>query len=658
MKSLQFLVVSVLVAACFSLGALAPAHAASRELVLIDKSTKPRIIVSPTATASEKFATRELATYLQKISGQEIAVEETQAVPASPLLIVVGHHPANADLQPEKMGVEEAVVDMSAGQVRIAGGREGAQDRGTLFGVYEFLDSLGVRWYRPDPWGEHVPRLTEVKLPLGRRTVKPAFRYRWAINGYRYWKDDKPETSGWARQWAVRNRLGTMTGAAADQGSSYTLRIQHIYSLLLPPDQYFEKHPEYYALINGERRKDGQLCLGNPAVQQVVAQKLLEFSRQNPEYEILSLEPEDHDKWCQCELCTAMDDPNQKSIFKEATIEWDRTLGDVEASNRVAKFGVIVADKVRQENSKVKLLWLAYATHTEPPSLVKSLPDNVRVMPAAFSSAFTDPANSYSDYSRDLYDPASQSNRNFVRVLEGYGKMAPMLTYEYWSGIAWFGPMPLIRTMKDRMQAYRKLGLEGLYNETHPHWGPQGIDLYFFNRLAWNPDLDIDKELDLYCKNYYGPAYKPMLEYHHLLEDAAHAGIPHYSYGIGTHAIFTPAVIKQMGELVGEAKVLIGEQQPYKKRFEGVWAGYEYTRLVTPYHAELKKGNKLEAAKHWERANHFIKSYPDGDVFDNGVLLGSLQFFGNYNLNIPADIQTQAREAVAQEISEQHKFNK
>jgi hypothetical protein len=160
--------------------------------------------------------------------------------------------------------------------------------------------------------------------------------------------------------------------------------------------------------------------------------------------------------------------------------------------------------------------------------------------------------------------------------------------------------------------------------------------------------LDIDKELDLYCKNYYGPAYKPMLEYHQMLEDAAHAGIPHYSYGIRTHAIFTPQVVERMGELINEAKVLLGDKQPYAKRFEGDWAGYEYTRLVMPYFDELKKGNKLEAAKHWERANKFILSFKDGSVFDNGVLFGSLQFFGNYNLNIPVDIQKQAKDFVAE----------
>lgn len=634
-------------------------EAKAQQLLLVDKNRVPRIVVAPDGTASEKYAAQELATYLEKICGQKIGVEELQSTPSTAPLIVVGQHPANADLKPQTLGPEDSIIDVSSRGIRIVGGKlppikspdgtVSVQDRGTLYGVYEFLDSLGVRWYRPDPWGEHVPNMASIHVPIGRKLSTPAFKYRWSLNGYRFSADDKPETSAWAKVWAARNRQGTMTGTGANMGGYYTIRIQHVYSILFPPAQYFETHPEYYALIDGVRRKDGQLCLGNPEVQKLAAQKLLDFAKANPQYEILSLEPEDHDKWCQCDLCKAMDDPEQKSIYSDPTLDWENPMGHISMSNRVSAFGTNVANRVAQSNQEIKLLWLAYSTHSEPPSKVKSLPSNVRIMPAAFASAFSNPQDAYSDYSRDLHDPQSKPNKNFLRVLNGYGKMAPLLTYEYWSGIAWVGPMPLIATMQDRLKNYRDLKMEGLYNESHPHWGPQSIDMYFFTRLSWNPDLDVKKELDLYCRNYYGPAYKPMLEYHTLLEGAAHAGIPHYSYGIGTHAIFTPQVLSKMGELIAKADDLIGNKEPYRRRFSGVKAGYEYTRLVTPYFDELNKGNKLEAAKHWERANAFILTFKDGEVFDNGVLFGSLQFFGNYNLNIPADIQKQAKDIVAQE---------
>ncbi len=641
--------------------------AAPNEVVLVDGKTNPRIIISPSATNPEKFAARELATYLQKISGQEIVTEENHTVPTASSLIIVGQHPANADLQPEKLALEETIVDVRPGVVRLVGGKAGSitspdgklhlYEWNTLYAVYNLLDEIGVRWYRPDPWGEHVPKLDTVTLPTGRRQHKPIYKYRWGIQGYRNAADETPAQKELAKIWAIRNRLNVQMATPPDMkfpsehGGTHWLNITHMYDTLFPVTTYFEKHPEYYALIDGKRRRDGQLCVSNPEVQRLTAEKVIAFSKNAPQFKTHSLEPLDNDLWCQCEGCKALDDPNLKTVWTDITIEWERPMGDVSLSNRIAAFGKIVANKVAESGQPINVLWLAYLTHTETPSLVSDLPKNVIIQPATFSSAFSNPQDSYSDYSRDLFDPASKPNQKFVESLTGHGELARMLTYEYWSGIAWVGPMPLIRTMKDRVQAYRQFPIDGIYSESHQHWGPQGIGLYFFTRLLWNPDLDIEKELDLYCKNYYGPAYQPMLEYHRLLEDAAHAGIPHHSYGVGTHAIFTPEVVERMGKSINAAKALIGGQEPYKKRFEGVWAGYEYTRLVTPYFDELKKGNKLEAAKHWERGNRFILSFKEGDVFNNGVYMGSLQFFSGYNRDIPAAIQAEAKAFVAREAA-------
>src|SRR6185295_12102018 len=107
-------------------------------------------------------------------------------------------------------------------------------------------------------------------------------------------------------------------------------------------------------------------------------------------------------------------------------------------------------------------------------------------------------------------------------------------TYEYWSGYGWPGPLPLVHTMADRIRQYRPLNVRGIYNETHPSWGPQGLELYMFGKLIWNPDLDVRAELDLYYRNYYGPAEKPMKAYHEGLTKAlAESTTPVYSGGRG-----------------------------------------------------------------------------------------------------------------------------
>jgi len=658
---------------------LAGAAESESEIAFASQNVQPRILISTTASKSEVRAAQELTHYWGKITGKTLAFERNDNKPPSSAtqpLVIIGHHPANADLASQIMEVEETIIDAQPGMLRLIGGREDpiiesdgtvfARDRGTLYAVYNLLDELGVRWYRPESWGEHVPQSSAIKVLSGRHRHKPYYKYRMGFQNYRYWSNETPAQNTIAMRWAYRNRQNTVGGyfiRNEEYGGTHFIHTRHNYANLVPPKKYFGTHPEYYALIDGKRNEKGQLCVGNAEVQQIVVQAVLDFADKYRRFETVSLEPNDNALWCQCDLCKAMDDPIQHRAG-DATITPTRPMGNISMSNRVASFGKIIATEVAKHNPKIKVAWLAYGQEADPPSKVHTLPDNILLSMAAFSSAFSDPQDAYSDYSKNLLDPTSVPNQRYLKVIEGWGKLAETIAREYWSGIAWMGPMPLVRTMKDRLTAYQKFRIIGFYNEVHPHWGPQGIDLYFFTRLAWDPEMDIEKELDLYCENYYGPAAAPMKKYHRLLEDAAHAGIPHYSYGINTHAIFTPEVFQKMTEYINKAKILINDQEPYRQRFEGVWAGYEYTRLVLPYFPLLAEAQQLpqdspqarekylQAAIHWERANKFILTYKNGDVFDNGVMFGSLQFFGRYGGKrglVPEDIRQQAKEIVAGE---------
>lgn len=58
----------------------------------------------------------------------------------------------------------------------------------------------------------------------------------------------------------------------------------HTFTKLLPPELYFDTHPEYYAEVHGERlREKTQLCLTNPAVLELVTARVLEELRKQPD---------------------------------------------------------------------------------------------------------------------------------------------------------------------------------------------------------------------------------------------------------------------------------------------------------------------------------------------------------------------------------------
>lgn len=586
------------------------AQQASR-LTLAGEKTVPQIILPATPTEAEKFAAEELSTYLGKITSKTIPVISNatpQATAGNPL-IILGNHPLNADLHPEKLEVEEAIISVEPGRLRITGGWDptvtnskgvvSVRDRGVMYGVYELLDRLGVRWFRPDPWGEHVPQQSTVTLPLGKDTFKPAYKYRGGFNIYGY-KATKEQTA-MAQRWSIRNRHA----AGGQPGGGYGIYVGHNLNNLMPQWKYFKEHPEYFALVNGVR-KGPQLCMGNPAVQEEIAKTLIQFAKDNPTQTVRSIEPYDSlDGYCECDLCRAMDDPNL------TTPAGEKRLGKASMSNRLVILGNYVARRLREEGQNLSISWYAYATHFEAPTKVDAMEPNILVGPTTIGAA-------YGDYSKLLNDPKATGNANFLHILNGWSKyVSQTFVRDYWSGGCWYGPLPYLTFLTDRTRNYRNYKVQGVINEVHPSWGAQTMAHYFAVRLQVNPDIDVEKELEYFCNSYYGPAGKPMLEYYRTMEKASLEGPPYYFSARFIDRLFLDdKLMEKLNSLIAESKKLIGDQQPYAKRFEGMEAGHEVARVRNLVERYKREKNVLAAVTAWDALGEKIKANRTGDIFN------------------------------------------
>ena len=76
----------------------------------------------------------------------------------------------------------------------------------------------------------------------------------------------------------------------------------HTFNRLVPWQEYFATHPEYYAELNGKRIID-QLCLSNPEVLKLTIAKLKEAILAEPEKKYWSVSQNDNFSYCQCENC-------------------------------------------------------------------------------------------------------------------------------------------------------------------------------------------------------------------------------------------------------------------------------------------------------------------------------------------------------------------
>ena len=109
-------------------------------LILCTGSASPVIVYSPAATAAEKTAVQELAEHLKKITGKSVrCVKEGEKFKSS-RPVYVGHTRfASSRVDLKNFGPEESLIRSYGKKLMITGGRP----RGTLYGVYEFLERIG-----------------------------------------------------------------------------------------------------------------------------------------------------------------------------------------------------------------------------------------------------------------------------------------------------------------------------------------------------------------------------------------------------------------------------------------------------------------------------------------------------------------------------------
>ena len=214
----------------------------------------------------------------------------------------------------------------------------GGTHKGAIYGVTSLLEKyLGCRKFSPN--FEYYPKLGDIQLPPIKFVDKP-FNSLRIINGT-FSLD--PDYQDWQRLDNI------------DEVFAKGFYV-HTFNRLIPWQEYFETHPEYYALMNGKRIHD-QLCLSNPEVLRLTNEKLRQEIQLQPEKQVWSVSQNDNFSYCQCPDC-------QRIINEEGS-----------PSGPIIRFVNQVAaafpDKI--------ISTLAYQYSRKPPLITKPAP-NVQIM--------------------------------------------------------------------------------------------------------------------------------------------------------------------------------------------------------------------------------------------------------------------------------------
>ena len=465
-----------------------------REQYVLSSAGRSDYIISidPGASESEKWAARELQHWLKEITGAEMPVREINDSYTGPR-IIIGYN----NLVKEKTGAEppsesdESFHYINSGpDIFIYGGSR----RGTMYGVMTFLENeLGCRWYTPAV--SVIPKRKEITFSAYDHSETPGIRVR---NDF-YFEAFDP-------LWCARNKMNGAMGSTKDTLNSEErwaeARIQpggiesywavHTFYPLVPPEEFFDRHPEYYSLINNKRTYNkAQLCLTNTDVLRIVTERIKRIMRQNPGHLIYDVSQNDWDNPCQCDKCQA--------IVKQEGSE----------SGVVLWFVNKVAENVEKEFPDKYIGTLAYKYTRKPCNTIRAR-KNVVVRLCSIECCF----------SHDI--KSCPRNEAFLADLKGWSAIAPNLYI--WDYVVYFQhylmPYPNIRVLQPNIRTFRENNAIGIMEQAaYQSRGGEFAELrsYVISRLLWNPDCNVEDVIDDFVYGYYGRAGKNVREYFNLL---------------------------------------------------------------------------------------------------------------------------------------------
>ena len=454
------------------------------------------IVLAADAIPSEKMAADELQKYLQEITGTTFPIQSETEVNINAPQILVGSGTKAKVLLPHQnwnsLGSDGIVIKTVGNNLILAGGRP----RGTLYAVFQFLeDSAGCRWWTPTE--SYIPHKSTFEIASQNITYVPPFNYR------EHYTTEIRTNPLFA---AIMHENGPQLLQTPDwYNPSNVLGGVHTFSKLLPPEKYFQEHPEWYsdpannnlpctAASKMPAAQSTQLCLSDPQMLDELTKNALEWIKQNPSAGYISISQNDNQNYCR-------DAESMK-------------LAETEGSQMapVLNFVNKVATKIHQQYPDFKVMTLAYQYTEKPPKTIRPA-KNVVIRLAPIESDFGHPLNS--NWNQETRDN-----------LLAWSKIAPeIFVWNYVSNFSsnmfphpdWLGLAPDLRF-------FAANHVKGIFEQGDAYTNGVGdfvqLRAWLMGKLMWNPQLDQEKLTDEFLQGYYGAAAPYLKQYLDLIQQS------------------------------------------------------------------------------------------------------------------------------------------
>ncbi|MHB0939900.1 MAG: DUF4838 domain-containing protein [Armatimonadota bacterium] len=521
--------------------------AAAAELTLVKDGTPNAVIIveaapapaakpdpkKPAPLTNNQRAAQELQKYIEKMSGAKLpVVEEGQPVEGNPAVqILVGYTKAAAKLgvkipsgfnpaiRPD-FGEEEGFVLKTSGNALVVAGNNDGPYKGTLYAAYALLEQLGCRWYFPGAWGEVVPEKKTVTVPELDVTSQPDFSNAglWLSGWVPITASERQEYA----DWCTKVRFGRYSGLpGAGDGTLASL---------LPPAEYAETHPEYYAMNKAGQRTvtpkspthGTMLCLSNPDVLTAVIERLKTKTFADGKQNSIGFSPPDGAPFCYCENC----------LKGSQNFDYPNYVHERMQSEEFFSF----AAKVAQAFPDKWIGTMAYSLREMPPQGVK-LPPNVAVTLAPITCCVVHPVT----------DPTCWRRQEYLNILTQWRRQTPhVMIYDYNPGflLGMWVPERDMANFAANVPVYKQIGIKGFAAEGRKAFMQTWISYYMRSRLLWDAETDVAALKQDFYTTFFGSQAGPAVQaWWDACEAALATSKAHVHEDWLVNHIYTPAFV-------------------------------------------------------------------------------------------------------------------
>lgn len=435
-----------------------------------------------------------------------------------------------------------------------------------IYAVYDFLEYIvGCRYYTSK--SEHIPTLSTLSVDFEPHHFIPVIDYREI-----YYKDF--EDKGFAQKHKAAQ-------SKVHEGWGFWC---HSFQQLLPSKDYFDEHPEYFALLNGKRHPAGEPCLSNPEVRHVMLENLRKFMAEKPECLYWSISQNDDNNYCQCEACKAIDNHDESPM------------------GSILNFVNYIADAVPDKVISTLSYWYTRKPpkHTRPHS-------NVHIMTCNIEANRGLPIET---------DPSCKESKEEMEFWASISENVSLWDYniQFRNLVS---PFPNLRTLAPNMQFFVKNNLKLLFSQCNREIGGEFSELrgYLLAKLAWDPYCDVNTHMEDFCNGYYGAAGPYILEYIQVLHDAQDKFKKRLDIFGGPQdakkTFLTQKLVKHYDQLFACAKEAVSGNDDLTLRVETAYLPVLYAAISLKYGSRTKQLERITQFARVARATelHMVEEW-------------------------------------------------